>query len=407
MKIHSPADTALAVKRTESGALDHEFYERRARQLRAEAVHAWIGTIAAFSAKAWKRIESGARRAATQRSLNTLDARALKDIGLTSGDVTAVASGEFFVDPTRRQRGNFHLTAQEHAMPRTVCWMNGTITPPEHACISILDHGLLYGDGVFEGIRFYRGRAFRLDAHLDRLYRSAAALRLGVPYDRPALRDEVAKTIAAFPADDGYLRLVVTRGEGKLGLDPESCARPNVFMIADKLAMVDQATRQRGARVIVAATRRLAPDGLDPRVKSLNYLNHILARIEATNAGADEAILLNGSGHVAEGTADNVFVVRDGVLLTPPPSDGALEGITRSVVMELADQEKIAVRETSLGPYDLYTADECFLTGTGAELIPVREVDGRPTGKSPGPVFQRLSQAFARLVREESTCVAA
>jgi branched-chain amino acid aminotransferase len=269
------------------------------------------------------------------------------------------------------------------------------------ARVSVFDHGLLYGDGVFEGIRFYHGRAFRLAAHLERLERSAAALRLRVPYARDALEAAARETIAAFGAPAGYLRLVVTRGEGRLGLDPASCARPNVFIIADELALVSEEARRHGARVVIAATRRLAPDGLDPRVKSLNYLNHILARIEASNAGADEAILLNGRGHVAEGTADNVFVVRGGLLLTPPPSDGALEGITRGAVLELAATLGMVYREVSLAAYDLYTADECFLTGTGAELIPVLEIDGRTLATCPGPVYETLARHFRGLVERE------
>ena len=282
------------------------------------------------------------------------------------------------------------------------CWFNGELMPAHAACAPVLDHGLLYGDGVFEGIRFYRGTAFRLGAHLDRLQRSASALRLTLPYGREALAAAVAETIAAYGRADGYLRLVVTRGPGRLGLDPASCRRPNVFIIADELALVSESVRARGARVMIASTRRIAPDALDPRIKSLNYLNHILARIEATNAGADEAILLNGRGHVAEGTADNVFVVRDGVLLTPPVSDGALEGITRAAVLELADTIGIPRAERSLGAFELYTADECFLTGTGAELIPVREVDGRAMSACPGPVFRRLLTAFRGLVERES-----
>ncbi|MGE5241181.1 MAG: branched-chain-amino-acid transaminase [Bacteroidota bacterium] len=287
-------------------------------------------------------------------------------------------------------------------MSGACCWFNGELMPAHAARVPVLDHGLLYGDGVFEGIRFYRGTAFRPGAHLDRLRRSAAALRLTLPYGREALAAAVVETIAAYGRPDGYLRLVVTRGPGKLGLDPASCRRPNVFIIADELALVSESVRAQGARVMIASTRRIAPDALDPRIKSLNYLNHILARIEATNAGADEAILLNGRGHVAEGTADNVFVVRDGVLLTPPVSDGALEGITRAAVLELAESAGIPWAERSLGAFELYTADECFLTGTGAELIPVREVDGRAMPACPGPVFRRLLAAFHGLVERES-----
>ena len=284
-------------------------------------------------------------------------------------------------------------------MSGSLCWLNGNHA--RHAARVVLDHGLLYGDGVFEGIRFYDGHAFRLGAHLERLYRSAAALRLTLPCDRNTLTAAVAETIKAYGRPDGYLRLVVTRGPGRLGLDPSSCSQPNIFIIADELSLVSGRVRHEGARVIIAATRRIAPDALDPRIKSLNYLNHILARIEATNAGADEAILLNSQGHVAEGTADNVFVVRDGMLFTPPASNGALEGITRAVVLEIAQTLGIVARN-ALGPYDLHTADECFLTGTGAELIPVREIDGRQLGSRPGPMYQRVAVEFRALVGRET-----
>lgn len=288
-------------------------------------------------------------------------------------------------------------------MNEAACWLNGELLPARVACVPVSDHGLLYGDGVFEGIRFYHGRAFRLAEHLDRLQRSAAAIRLMLPCDRAALTAAVAATIAAYGRPDGYLRLVVTRGAGRLGLDPASCPKPNLFILADELTLVSEAVRAQGARVIIAATRRIAPDALDPRIKSLNYLNHILARIEATQAGADEAILLNAQGRVAEGTADNVFVARGGVLLTPPADDGALEGITRAAVLELAAAGGIPWAVRSLGAFDLYTAEECFLTGTGAELIPVREVDGRAAGACPGPVFRRLQAEFHRLVERETT----
>lgn len=287
-------------------------------------------------------------------------------------------------------------------MSGALCWLNGELMPAHAARVPVLDHGLLYGDGVFEGIRFYHGKAFRLDAHLARLHRSARAIRLAIPHDVAALASAVRDTIAAFGTPEGYLRLVVTRGAGRLGIDPTSCIQPNVFIIADELSMAPERVRREGARVIVAATRRIAPDAIDPRIKSLNYLNHILARLEATNAGADEAILLNAAGHVAEGTADNVFVVHDGDLLTPPAADGALEGITREVVLELAHELGIAMHVQSLGAYDLYTADECFLTGTGAELISVREVDGRPLGACPGPLFQQVEMGFRRLIERET-----
>lgn len=283
-----------------------------------------------------------------------------------------------------------------------MCWLNGRIMPAQEARVPVLDHGLLYGDGVFEGIRFYHGRAFRLAQHLNRLYRSASAIRLTIPQNDMTLAVAVNDTIMAFSAPAGYLRLVVTRGEGKLGIDPTSCTQPNVFIIADELSMTNERLRSEGARVIVAATRRIAPDAIDPRIKSLNYLNHILARMEATHAGADEAILLNAQGHIAEGTADNVFVLRNGILLTPPVADGALEGITRAVILELASKHGIPWAERSLGTYDLYTAEECFLTGTGAELIPVCKVDDRSLGGCPGPVFHQLQTAFRELVEREA-----
>ncbi|MCC5809051.1 MAG: branched-chain-amino-acid transaminase [Ectothiorhodospiraceae bacterium] len=287
---------------------------------------------------------------------------------------------------------------QRRAPEQALCWMNGELMPASRARISVFDHGLLYGDGVFEGIRFYDGHPFRLQEHLQRLVLSTRALALRILYDNHELTEAVHDIIAACTFGSGYLRLVVTRGPGALGLDPASCPRPEVFIIADRLRLVDEQVLERGARLIIASTRRLPADGLDPRIKSLNYLNHILARIEANHAGADEAILLNGAGRVAEGTADNVFIVRHGVLLTPPPVEGALAGITRQVVLELAQEAGIPVRETPLAPYDLYTADECFLTGTAAELIPVASIDGRALPRCPGMLYRDLQQRFSALV---------
>jgi branched-chain amino acid aminotransferase len=266
----------------------------------------------------------------------------------------------------------------------------------------VFDHGLLYGDGVFEGIRFYNGKAFRLQAHLERLILSARAIALVIPYNIEALTQAVVETIAVAPTKNGYMRMVVTRGVGPLGIDPSRCHSPQLFIIADSLHMVSERVRSEGAKVIIAATRRLGADGLDPRIKSLNYLNHILARMEATHAGADEAILLNSAGRIAEGSADNIFIVKKGELLTPPVIEGALDGITRQVVLELAEKLGIKFRETPLAPYDLFTADECFLTGTGAELIPVGFADGRPIPQCPGPLYSRLSAGFKELVNQES-----
>ena len=278
--------------------------------------------------------------------------------------------------------------------------MNGRLMPAAEATVSVFDHGLLYGDGVFEGIRFYHRHAFRLEAHLARLALSARALALTLPWDPAALTRAVEETLTAAPDDAGYLRLVVTRGVGALGIDPRSCRQPNLFIIADRLDAMAEA-RRRGARLIIAATRRLGADGLDPRIKSLNYLNPILARLEANRAGADEAVMLNAAGRVTEGSADNLFIVQGDRLLTPPASDGALAGITRAVVLELAATLGIAACEQPLTPYDLYTADECFLTGTAAELVPVADIDGRPLGRCPGPLFSRLDQAFRALIERE------
>ena len=286
-------------------------------------------------------------------------------------------------------------------MRQGLCWLDGEIRPLDEACVPVLDHGLLYGDGVFEGIRFYSGRPFLLREHLRRLRDSADAIALACPWSDAELSGIVDDLVARYPEPDGYLRLIVTRGDGPLGIDPEPCGPPRLLMIAAPLQMSDHAARASGVRLVIAATRRLPPDGLDPRIKSLNYLNHILARIEANRAGADEAVLLNAQGRVAEGTADNLFIVRDGRLLTPPVIDGALPGITRALILRLAGEAGIETAERSLAPYDLYTADECFLSGTGAELIPVREIDGRALRTCPGPVFQACERAFRETIASQ------
>lgn len=217
-----------------------------------------------------------------------------------------------------------------------MCWINGCIVPLQQASVPVTDHGLLYGDGIFEGIRIYHGRAFRLRQHLDRLCLSARALALKIPYDNDELTLAINELLAAFGSETGYLRLTVTRGSGALGLNPAGCDRPNVMIIADQLQLISDEQRQQGARLIIAATRRLPPDGLDPRIKSLNYLNPILAKLEANCAGVDEALLLNSQGRIAEGTAENVFLVRNGIIATPPCTEGALQGITRQLVLESA-----------------------------------------------------------------------
>ncbi|MDH4274005.1 MAG: branched-chain-amino-acid transaminase [Gammaproteobacteria bacterium] len=276
-----------------------------------------------------------------------------------------------------------------------LCWINGRWMPSHEATVSVFDHGLLYGDGVFEGLRFYPSGVFKLGEHLARLWRSASVLRITIPYTAHELGVVIERAARDSGMASGYIRVIVTRGAGKLGIDPRSCKQPCVIVIADEIAVVDDVVRRNGARVIVAATRRLAPDGLDPRVKSLNYLNPIMAKWEAINAHADEAILLNAQGYVSEGSVDNIFIVKNATLLTPPVYDGALEGITRGVVIRLAEEAGIPMVEQRLTTYDLYTADECFLTGTAAELIPVREIDGRVLPQTCGPVYNALSQLFA------------
>jgi len=282
------------------------------------------------------------------------------------------------------------------------CWIDGRLVPKDYAVVSVFDHGLLYGDGVFEGIRFYNRVPFRLQTHLQRLAESAAAICLVMPYLMADLRHAVAAVIEESGLGDGYIRLLVSRGVGSLGISPDSCSRATVVVIADQFSPLDENIRTRGATLQTVASRRVPPQCWDTRIKSLNYLNNVLAAIQARSQGADEAILLNMQGRVAEGATDNIFIVKNGALLTPPLHDGALAGITRAAVMELAVSLGVDVSERSLSPFDLYTADECFLTGTAVELVPVRSVDARPVRQCPGPLFKKLHEAFARLVRQES-----
>jgi branched-chain amino acid aminotransferase len=287
-------------------------------------------------------------------------------------------------------------------MTEPVYWLNGQLVSATEAVLPLNDHGLLYGDGVFEGVRFYNGKPFRLHPHLERLALSARALMLTLPIDQAALERAVAEVIEAFDEADGYIRLVITRGPGGLGLDPGRCEKPNLFLIADRIDLTEGNQREHGIRLITASTRRPGPCVLDPRIKSLNYLNNILAKLEARHAGADEAVLLNEGGYVAEGTAENIFIARAGALFTPPVSDGALDGITRGIVLELCEQERLTVTEQSLTPYDIHTADECFLCGTGAELLAVQSVDGRRLSHAPGPVSERIGRAYRRLIKTET-----
>jgi len=282
-----------------------------------------------------------------------------------------------------------------------IVFMNDRLVPEDEARVSVFDHGLLYGDGVFEGMRSYSGRVFRLDAHIDRLWESAQAICLKIPMTQDAVARAVNDTLAANGLADGYVRLLVTRGAGTLGLDPNRTKDPQVIVIADTISLYPREHYEKGLRIVTAATQRTQPAALSPRIKSLNYLNNIMAKLEGLQAGCVEALMLNHKGEVAECTGDNVFVVRKGLLLTPPPDAGILEGITRGAVMELARSAGIDCREATLTRHDLYTAEECFLTGTAAEVIPVVEIDGRSIGSGrPGPVTAQLLAAFHALVRQ-------
>lgn len=280
------------------------------------------------------------------------------------------------------------------------CWLNGFLMPIEQAHISVLDHGVLYGDGIFEGIRVYRQNAFLLNEHLQRLQQSAQAIGLALPYGLDELKGACEQLIECNGLEDGYIRLVVTRGEGSLGLDPKNCHHPNVFILYRALSMHSANLLTRGIRLITASVRRPASDVLDAKIKSLNYLNNILAKMEANQAGADDALLLNAHGRVAEASAANVFCVKHETLMTPSLEEGCLSGITRGVVMQLARKAGMRVEEKPLSLYDLYNADEVFLTGSGAELVPVRDMDGRNIKTVPGRWFLTIQQAFEQLTQE-------
>jgi branched-chain amino acid aminotransferase len=281
-------------------------------------------------------------------------------------------------------------------------YIGGRLFEKADAKISVFDHGLLYGDGVFEGIRCYSGRVFRLEAHIDRLYDSARGIHLVIPMTRADMAQAVVDTLKANNLRDAYIRLIVTRGAGSLGLDPRKTTDPQVIIITDSISLYPEELYEHGLKIITAGTMRNHPGALSPRIKSLNYLNSILAKIEGTNAGCLEALMLNHKGEVAECTGDNIFVVRKGELHTPSIDAGILEGITRDAVIELARKSKITVVERSMDRHDVYTADECFLTGTAAEVIPVVELDGRPIGNGkPGPITHDLRERFHALVRGE------
>lgn len=280
-------------------------------------------------------------------------------------------------------------------------YINGTLYGKDDAKISVYDHGLLYGDGVFEGMRVYGGKVFRMPEHLERLWNSAKAIWLEIPMTPDALAQAVDETVKANRIEDGYVRLVVTRGAGTLGLDPNRCSNPQVIIIADYITLYPREYYEKGLHIVTVSTIRNHPASLSPRIKSLNYLNNILAKIEGLQAGCVEALMLNQKGEVAECTGDNIFLVRKGELLTPSVEAGILEGITRAVVLELARELKIPVRETPLTKHDVYIADECFLTGSAAEIVPVTKVDSRKIGDGvPGPITLRLLERFHEVTRQ-------
>ena len=283
-------------------------------------------------------------------------------------------------------------------------YIDGTFYEQSEAKISVFDHGLLYGDGVFEGIRFYQDRVFRLDEHMDRLWDSAKAITLDIPLSRAAMIEATLETIRHNDLHDGYIRLLVTRGVGSLGLSPDSCRRPSVIIIAATIALYPESLYEKGLTMATCSVRRIPPAALSPRIKSLNYLNNILAKIEAQQADAAEGVMLNEQGYVAECTGDNLFVIKNGRISTPPINAGILAGVTRSVVFELAEKNGIPIKEEDLTRYDILVADECFLTGTAAEVIAAVQLDRRPIGNGqPGPITLKLVEEFRRLTRSTGT----
>ncbi|MEY2466064.1 MAG: branched-chain amino acid aminotransferase [Verrucomicrobiota bacterium] len=279
-------------------------------------------------------------------------------------------------------------------------FIDGKFCDERDAKVSVFDHGLLYGDGIFEGIRAYNGRVFRLKEHIDRLFYSAKAILLTIPMTHADIMKAVVDSCRENNLRDGYIRLIVTRGVGTLGLNPNRCKNPSVIVIADKIQLYPPELYERGMEIITVPTVRNLHSALNPAIKSLNYLNNILAKIEANNSGCEEAIMLNAEGFVSECTGDNIFIVKEGKLLTPPLSAGALYGITRGVVMDLAQKAGMPVSEPNLTRYDVFNADECFLTGTGAEIVPVVKVDGRVIGTGkPGEFTKKLVTEYHSLTK--------
>ncbi len=273
-------------------------------------------------------------------------------------------------------------------------WIDGKVMDASEAKIGVLDHGFLYGDGVFEGIRVYDGTVFRLKDHLDRLWRSAKALLIDIPLTPSAMTEALLETVAAHGAKNAYVRLVVSRGIGDLGLNPASCPKAAVIVIVGDISIYPPANYETGIPLVTAASRRLGFGGFDPGIKSLNYVNNILAKMEARQAGCQEALLLNEAGFIAECTADNFFFAKNGVLMTPSADCGLLAGITRQTVLELAERRRVPVREGRFTRLDAWTADECFMTGTGAEIMPITSIDGRVMASCPGPLTRQLLEDF-------------
>jgi len=283
-------------------------------------------------------------------------------------------------------------------------YINGKFFDQADAKISVFDHGFLYGDGIFEGIRLYSGCVFRLEEHLERLEYSAKAILLDLPWTRKQISDATCESCRVNGLKDGYIRLVVSRGVGSLGLSPKSCATPQLIIIADKIQLYPPEFYEQGLKIITVPTRRCNPAALPPTIKSLNYLNNILAKIEAQNLGFHEAIMLNDQGYIAECTGDNLFLVHKGKLLTPPFSAGALSGITRGAVLDIAKKLKMPVEEKNLTRYDAWIADEIFITGTAAEVVSIIEMDGRVIGSGkPGPAAKKITAEFKRLVKKDGT----
>lgn len=314
---------------------------------------------------------------------------------------TPSVSTKAAVKPANESRASSSSTS---TAKQSTIYLDGEFVPEAEAKVSVFDHGLLYGDGIFEGIRFYNGRVFRLEEHHDRLWDSARSICLEIPMSKEEMTEALLETIRQNGLKDGYIRQIVTRGVGNLGLNPVQCKRPTVIIIAATIALYPEEMYRNGLTIVTCATRRMNAAALNPAVKSLNYLNNVMARIEANLAGADEALMLNDAGNVAECTADNVFIIKKGQIFTPPIAAGALRGITRSVVFEIADELGMKITETDITRHDIFVADECFLTGTAAELIPVIKADGRIIGDGkPGAMSGRMIERFREITRSSGT----